>query len=190
MKRILWLTVLFVVTASFAAEQAKRSSDPPSLTPVRIPPTPIPTVADGLVLPLGFEHLSTYDYDVPPMDMRPGAKPPKPVGTIPKGIRMLSGRKIAITGFMVPLKADENGVSEFVLLRNQMSCCFGVPPKPNEWIMVTMAGGNKTPHIPDTPLQVTGTFQVGEEFDEGFLTSIYRMKADNVAVKGETAPLR
>ena len=47
-------------------------------------------------------------------------------------------------------------VVEFVLVRNQGACCFGVVPRMNEWIHVTMAPETTAPYAVDIPITVFG----------------------------------
>ncbi len=70
----------------------------------------------------------------------------------------------------------------FVLVRNQMFCCFGAVPMMNEWLHVKMEGDARAPFIADVPIRVYGTFDVGEVVTKGTLMSIYRMDAADVEV--------
>jgi len=40
---------------------------------------------------------------------------------------------VAVTGFMLPTKMDKGLVTEFLLVKESMMCCYGVMPKINEW---------------------------------------------------------
>jgi len=126
-------------------------------------------------LDLSFDKLASYVYEFADI----GKKPEK--DQIPQSIKKLDGRKVVIKGFMIPLKTEEEHVTEFVLLRNQGACCFGVVPRINEWIHVRMAPNRKAPYALDIPLTVFGTLEVGEVYDDdGILMSLYRMEADRV----------
>ena len=51
---------------------------------------------------------------------------------VPKKLRKISNTKVAIEGFMIPTIVDENNeLKEFLLLPDQMSCCFGQAPEAN-----------------------------------------------------------
>ena len=109
----------------------------------------------------------------------PSAKPPRP-DPIPEKIRKLSGKDVAIRGFMIPYKVDGEDVIEFLLVRNQYACCFGVVPKMNEWLHIKMAPGKKAPYAVDIPITVYGKFDAKELIEKGVVMSLYRMEATEV----------
>ena len=47
---------------------------------------------------------------------------------IPDTVKQLNKKKVAITGFMLPIDVDKGKVKRFLLLKSTMSCCFGVAP--------------------------------------------------------------
>jgi hypothetical protein len=58
-------------------------------------------------------------------------------------------------------------------------CCFGVVPNINDWVAVTLQPpGVKA--ILDQPVLLFGTLEVGEEFDQNILSSIYRMQGQEM----------
>ena len=76
-----------------------------------------------------------------------------------RSIQSLDGKKVVIQGFLLPVKMDDGLAVEFLLMRNQSMCCYGVPPKINEWITVKMKGkGVKA--VMDQPIAVVGTLRV------------------------------
>ena len=133
---------------------------------------PAPQLKDGWIS-AGFQVLSSYDYRLDEQ-----GKPLKDA-RIPAHIQAWNDKNIAVSGFMVPLGLDERGVYEFVLVKNQLLCCYGQVPNMNEWIHVKL----KEPAAPTTerPVIVRGLFHVGEEFQDGQLLSIYRL--DGVAIE-------
>ena len=106
-------------------------------------------------------------------------KPPRPDPT-PKAHKDLNGKKFAVRGFMIPFKVDGEDVTEFLLVRNQFACCFGVVPKMNEWIHVKMAKGKVAPYAVDIPITVYGKLDCGELIEKGVVMSLYRMEATEV----------
>ena len=82
---------------------------------------------------------------------------------------------------MLPLDLDQNGVSQFLLNGSFDMCYFGAPVKMNEWVLVTMKGGKKTPFTHLATL-VYGTLSVGEEMKNGRVMSLYRMQADGAEI--------
>ncbi|MDH3591467.1 MAG: DUF3299 domain-containing protein, partial [Planctomycetota bacterium] len=116
-----------------------------------------------------------YKYTFPEI----GAEP-KPTGQIPESIVALSGKDIEIKGFMIPIRAKDEDVLEFVLVVNQLACCYGVVPKMNEWLHVTMADGKVAPYAVDLPITVRGKLSVGELWENGIVMSLYRIECEKV----------
>ena len=125
-------------------------------------------------LDLTFDDLASYRYEYP----EDGRKPKK--DQIPKKILKLAGAKIAIKGFMIPLKNEGEDVVEFVLVRNQNACCFGIVPAMNEWIHIKMEKEQVAPYAIDIPITVFGKLEVGESYENDLLMSIYRMQGKRV----------
>lgn len=142
-------------------------------------PKPVPDDAPQsllLHLDLTFDDLASYRYEYP----EDGRTPKK--DQIPAKIQKLNDKKIAIKGFMIPLRNEGEDVVELVLVRNQNACCFGIVPAMNEWIHITMAPGKVAPYAIDIPITVFGKLEVGETYENGLLMSIYRMQSDRVVV--------
>ena len=100
-------------------------------------------------------------------------------GRIPAEVRALDGRRVVIQGFLLPVRMDEGLAVEFLLMRTQSMCCYGVAPKINEWISVRLTGkGVKA--VMDRPIAVAGTLHVGPQREHGLLMDIYRLDADKV----------
>lgn len=118
----------------------------------------------GKAMNVTFDLLSGYDYEKEP---------------IPELVKSLDGQRVAITGFMLPVDFDGGKVKSFLLLQNQMACCFGMTPKDNEFVYVEMNNGGNTKYMPDWPLTVVGKLEVGKKL---LVNSIYRMEADDVLV--------
>lgn len=128
---------------------------------------------------INFNDLSDYYYHTPDPWDKPDPELVKK-SIIPDHIKALNGTRIAISGFMMPLNANIEGITEFVLNGNYDMCGFGGPVMANEWAMVTFTGKGKVPYT-HLPLTVFGTLEVGEERKDGRLYSLYRLKADAVS---------
>lgn len=131
---------------------------------------------------VGFDQLGSFTF-TPPAD---GAEPPadakaleKENGQIPEKIRNYDAKKIAVTGFMLPVKMDGGLVTEFLLMKSPMMCCFGVMPRINEWVVVKM-NGKGVPSLMDTPIVFEGTLKVGAVYENGYLTGIYQLAGDKM----------
>jgi len=139
--------------------------------------------ADGRYTKVTFSALGSFDYELPnPADIRNSSDPTKPpVEQIPGAIKSLDGEPVVVVGFMVPIEIDRQGqVKSFALTQNQAFCCYGVPPAMNEWIMVEMEGGKTAPFKLDLPVATYGSIEVGEEIEDGYILSIYRMTGGEV----------
>jgi len=98
---------------------------------------------------------------------------------IPDFIKSLDNRKIALQGFMLPLKLENARATEFLIMKNRSMCCFGLPLRINEWVHVRMKGdGVKS--IMDVPLTVYGTLHVGEIDKNGRISSIYQLDGEKM----------
>jgi hypothetical protein len=137
---------------------------------------------DGKYLKVTFNALGSYNYEVPDPDaILASPDPTKPLkDQIPPKIKELDRKKAVVVGFMVPVEVDnKGGVKSFALTQNQMYCCFGVPPSMNEWIMVNVEG-QPAQYTADLPVAAFGTLEVGEEIEDGYVMSVYRMKCESV----------
>ena len=93
---------------------------------------------------------------------------------VPENLRKISSTKVAIEGFMIPTVVDENNeVKEFLLLPDQMSCCFGQTPEANGWVVVNADDGVEV--MMDRIIRVTGELVVEERWDEEFFVGLYHM---------------
>jgi len=129
---------------------------------------------------LGFERLSGFEFllDARWIDgsTNLAQASAEALALIPEDIRALDRAKVAIRGFILPLKMDEGLAVEFLLVRDQNLCCYGVVPKINEWINVTFPRGIKP--VLDQPVTVCGELQVGDWRENGYLVSLYRLQAE------------
>jgi hypothetical protein len=123
---------------------------------------------------IGFDHLSGYEYRLPEAGVEPGDD------QIPAAIRGLDGRYVAVKGFMLPTKLNGGRVTEFLLMRDQSMCCFGVVPKINEWVSVKMSSRGVKATM-DQPVLVLGVIRVGEIREHGILVGLYRMEGHDLA---------
>lgn len=83
-----------------------------------------------------------------------------PPYTYPKEVADLDGEDIKLVGYMIPLTWEEREVTEFMLVRDLASCCFGGIPRPDEWAFVAMAKGKTCEYYPYVPVVVSGPFKV------------------------------
>jgi len=130
---------------------------------------------------VGFDRLASYAYVPPESDpAKPEVPPPSGAAQIPDKIKALDQQKVAVTGFMLPVKMEAGLVKEFLLVKDPMMCCYGVMPKVNEWIVVKMTGAGVKP-LMDIPITFEGKLRVGEMYENGYLTGLYLLEGDHQA---------
>jgi hypothetical protein len=139
---------------------------------------------DGGFLLVGFDKLSSFNFNPPGYDASGNPQPSEGDKQIPERIKKLNEQPVAVTGFMLPVKMDGGLVKEFLLVRDPMLCCYGMMPKINEWVVVKMNGAGVKP-LMDVPITFAGKLKVGEMFENGYLTGIYLLEGEKqVEVKG------
>lgn len=98
---------------------------------------------------------------------------------VPKLIRDQNGLAVAVEGFMIPTIVDENNkVKEFLLLPDQMSCCFGQSPEANGWVVVSAPNGVEV--LMDQVIRVMGNLTVEERWDEEFFVGLYHLDCNEI----------
>jgi hypothetical protein len=136
-----------------------------------------PEMDDGF-MKLGFDKLAGFKFVTPAFDpvADPKATPPTGEDQIPEIVKSWNGKKAMITGFMLPTKLENGKATEFLIMANQMACCFGTVPNMNEWIVVRMPKGVDVTQ--DVPISFYGTIKVGAMYENGYMTGIYAMDAE------------
>ena len=124
-------------------------------------------------LAVGFDKLASFEFTAPESE----AAAPAAEAQIPARIRELDAKQVAVTGFMLPVKMDGGLVTEFLLVKDPMMCCYGVMPKVNEWVVVKMVGKG-VPPLMDIPITFEGQLEVGQIYEGGYLTGLYLLKGE------------
>jgi hypothetical protein len=120
---------------------------------------------------LSFSSLSGFEY-------HPGMSKTD----LPADVRRAEGREVAIYGYMLPIDVNGDGVSRFLLNASYDMCMYGMTAGgPHQWVAVEMADGRRAPFT-HMPLVVFGTLDIGEQRQNGRVMSMYRLRADKVAV--------
>lgn len=168
------LTALCVGGLAWAADPAPADAKPSAATEM-----PAPEMDEGY-LKLGFEQLASYEFIPPAYDpaAQPDVKPPTGEEQIPAMVKSWNGKKAVVTGYMVPVKMDKGLVTEFLLMRDTMSCCFGAVPNVNEWVVVKMKKGVQP--LMDLPVSFYGELKVGAMFENGYLTGLYELEGERM----------
>lgn len=143
--------------------------------------------------PVGFAKLAEFVYETdaaiagahtPPgavaqKEQEPAEKK-KGDDQIPAAVKGLSGKKVTVQGFMIPIDFRRGGSNEFILVSTIPSCFFCQVPMPNQWIEVKMKDAERVPYPGDELITVAGTIEIGAKFDGEYFQSLYRMEGEKV----------
>ena len=175
------------VIAALAWPLAVFAADPGAATPPAAAKDAAPAAGEPAApqmengyLKLGFEQLASYTFNPPPFDpaANPNAKPPTGEEQIPAIVKSWNGKKAVVVGYMVPVKMEKGLVTEFLLMRNTMACCFGSVPNMNEWVIVKMKKGVQP--MMDVPVSFYGQLKVGAMFENGYMTGLYELEGEKM----------
>jgi len=119
----------------------------------------------GLDKIVTFDELSNWPYE-------DGLK------GMPKRVKDLQGKKVLMTGFMLPIDEVQN-IKEFLLVQSLWSCCYGQPPDINGLVRVVMPKGKTSDYFFD-PLKIVGTFKVEATVLEGYCVDIYQLQVESL----------
>ena len=127
---------------------------------------------------VSFLNLASFDFAVPSPNAPhvPGSRK-----DMPDSMSKLDGKRVVLSGHMLPIKIEKGRVTEFLLIRSPMVCCCGVAPAPNEWVVVKMKGPG-TATVMGTPMNFYGTLRVGEIYEDDTCAGIYQLEGEKVAV--------
>ncbi len=94
-------------------------------------------------------------------------------------IEALAGQKVRVRGYILP-GFQQRGLTQFVLMRDNMECCFG----PGAWVydcMIVDMKPGKGADFTTRPIAVEGTFSIQEVADaDGVVRAIYHLDGENV----------
>ncbi len=94
-------------------------------------------------------------------------------------IEKLNGKPVRIRGYILP-SFQQSGIKQFVLVRDNMQCCFGPGAALYDCVLVDMAEG-KSASFTVRPVAVTGTFSIDElKGPDGKHLAIYRLAGQEV----------
>ena len=138
---------------------------------------------DSKFVAAGFDKLAGFNLetgaDSPISEENRPAANEKIMKQVPPAVKVLNEKSVAVRGFMLPMRMDHGMVTEFILLRNQMGCCYGMAPGISEWIDVHTSGKGVKPQIDDL-ITVCGTLHIGAVFENSYLTGMYKMDCEDV----------
>jgi hypothetical protein len=144
------------------------------------PPPPVVMIDGQPVQDLGFEHLSSFPYTI--VDCGTGATTEqidaaRKNDQVPAAIRAFDSKRVALTGYMLPLQIENGRAKKLILMRDVTTCCYGATPNMNDYVVVTMKGeGVKA--VQDIPVVLVGVLRVGEKYENGYLVSLYELEGE------------
>ncbi len=98
---------------------------------------------------------------------------------LPQRVRVLEQQRIRIRGYILP-SFQQSGLTQFVLVRDNMECCFGPGAALYDCIVVRMLPG-RSAQFSIRPVAVTGLFQVEElRGPSGKHLAIYALNGEEV----------
>ena len=149
-----------------------RPGQPPQRAPAAVAPAaarPPAAVAAGPVRDISFDDIK--------FDIEKGA--PFERDMLPTRVTALERQRIRIRGYILP-SFQQTGLSQFVLVRDNMECCFGPGAALYDCIVVRMQPG-KTTDFSIRPVAVAGTFRLEElRGPDGRHLAIYALEGDEV----------
>lgn len=157
----------------------------------QIDQVPEPGTVQGAPLPtethqvLTFNMLTSYPFREPnwaKMDDPAYIASLKLDEQISPQIQAMNGKKVEVEGFMLPLDMSEGNLRTFMLLKDQMACCFGNIPRLNEWVYVRVPKKKKISVHQDVWVTLFGTLRVGAKFEGEVLTGIYHLELDRIQI--------
>jgi len=99
--------------------------------------------------------------------------------TLPKRAIALRGKPVFIKGYIHPGVSGMNRVSQFVLVPDMGTCCFGGQPKPTDMILVHTTPESRLAYSTRI-VRLAGKFDIGEQPQEfaGVKDVFYQLDAD------------
>jgi hypothetical protein len=175
-------TVAAKTAATNPTSKVSTPAPAPPQTAASTPP-PAPPALDQPV-PLSFDQLGGYTFEVTDELLGPvtndlAAAAQKTNSKIPEAVKSFDQKKVALRGFMLPLKVEGGLVTEMLIMKDQTMCCYGVTPRINDWVSVRMKNKGVRP-LMDLPVTLFGTMRVGEMRENGYLVGIYSMDGETL----------
>lgn len=116
-------------------------------------------------------------FDAVKLDLKKGD--PYDPSLLTKQVHQLDGKQIRIRGYILP-SFQQTGIKQFVLVRDNMECCFGPGALLHDCILVEMIAPASA-EFTVRPVSVVGTFSVREiKGPDGKYLAIYHLDGREV----------
>lgn len=147
------------------------SSTTATQAPTEKPPMPRPAIASR------NQGIRDVSFDTVKLDMKKGD--PFKRSLINPAIEKLDGARIRIRGYILP-PFQQTGLTRFVLVRDNMACCFGPGAMIFDSMIIELKPGLTTDYVV-SPVAVEGTFSIHVvEGPSGKPISIYHVLGEKV----------
>lgn len=152
-----------------AGESAKGDSGASASAPVvAVKPTAV-AKDDGRVREITFDDLKLPLEKGEPFDR----------AILPPAVDALQGQRVRIRGYILP-SFQQRGITQFVLVRDNMECCFGPGALLHDCVVVRMRPG-KSADFSIRPVAVAGSFRLEElKGPDGKHLAVYAIDGDAV----------
>lgn len=90
-------------------------------------------------------------------------------------VRALAGKPVKLRGFMFPC-FSQTGITEFILVRDNLECCFGPGAALYDCVVVKMKPGTST-NYSIKPIAVEGVFTLNKLEVEGVTRAVFQIDA-------------
>ncbi|MBK8099511.1 MAG: DUF3299 domain-containing protein [Planctomycetes bacterium] len=97
---------------------------------------------------------------------------------MPPEVKALAGKKVLMTGFMLPID-EVDDMHEFLLVQSLWACCYGTPPDIHGLVRCVLPEGLTTDHHFE-PMCIVGTLQISETVRDGYCIDIYQLNVESV----------
>ena len=152
-----------------AGSQQPTTERPATAAAANTPPTRLPPARPGSPREISFDDIK--------FDMEKGAAFTSDL--LPKRVTALEQERIRIRGYILP-SFQQTGLTQFVLVRDNMECCFGPGAALYDCVVVRMQPG-KTANFSIRPVAVSGVFRLQElKGPDGKHLAIYALDGEAV----------
>lgn len=164
----LWVVAL-AAGCGGPGRQAAPAVDPPAGRSAATPDRAPAGRPSGAIRDISFDDIK--------FEMEKGA--PFTRDLLPTRVTALERERIRIRGYILP-SFQQTGLSQFVLVRDNMECCFGPGAALYDCVVVRMQPG-KTADFSIRPVAVAGTFRLEElRGPDGKHLAIYALDGEDV----------
>ena len=151
-----------------AGDRAQEEAADAAAPVVAVKPPPVAT-GDGRVREITFDDLKLPLEKGEPFDR----------GILPPAVDALQGQRVRIRGYILP-SFQQRGITQFVLVRDNMECCFGPGALLHDCVVVRMRPG-KSADFSIRPVAVAGSFRIEElKGPDGKHLAVYAIDGDAV----------